>query len=353
MCLQLKRSLHQELTLEQAASCRNSIGTCKYLGFKYSLGEIDRFGGVSFFARTGCYDVIRHLHLRSNYTTVWVSTDNVVIDGHKSAMMWAGHSEHRLFVEALLKPGGIDKLPRGPKTGAKKGVRKTTPKKSARLKKMLQAPEMQKGHDVAQASADDVESFVGDVSSLLPGSLADPSQRPIVEAAGQDTEDLCVASTSKGHRCKRRRQHGCFCTHHYEATASQKFMLQLYEQVREPAQDAMASWEKALMDIAVQRSLEESQELQERLARSNALLDARVARLGLRRIATEPYGDCQFLAIIHSAQLPLSAQQLRHRIVQYLKPLLDGSVTEWKTSSEGGMQHGVPTWRSLTFGEMS
>ena len=43
--------------------------------------------------------------------------------------------------------------------------------------------------------------------------------------------------------------------------------------------------------------------------------------LGLRRIATEPYGDCQFLAIIHSAQLPFSAQQLRHRIVQYLKPL--------------------------------
>lgn len=95
---------------------------------------------------------------------------------------------------------------------------------------MLQAPEMQKGHDVAEASVDDVELVAVDVSSLLPGSLSDPSQRPIVEAAGQDAEDLCVASTSKGHRCKRRRQHCCFCTHHYDTTASQKFMLQLYEQ---------------------------------------------------------------------------------------------------------------------------
>ena len=244
-----------------------------------------------------------------------------MVDGHKSAMMWAGHSEHRLFVEALLKPGGIAKIPRGPKTGAKKGVRKATPKKSARLKKMLRAPEMQTGQDIAKASVEDVESLAVDVSSLLPGSLSDPSQRPIVEAAGQNAEDLCVASTSKGHRCKRRHQHGCFCTHHYDTTASQKFMLQLYEQVREPAQDAMASWEQALMDIAVQRSLEENQELKERLARSNALLDARVARLGLRRVATDPFGDCQFLAVIHSAQLPLSAQQLRYRIVQYLKPL--------------------------------
>ena len=136
------------------------------------------------FSVAGSYDVIRHLHLRSNFCTVWVTTDNRVVDGHRTYMSFAGHSEHSLFVHALLQPGGLAKIPGGPKSNLGKKRKKPLPKKSAHLKRMLRAPSSQNSNVVPAEILSEVRP--DDACDLLPGSVTESSQRAVVEAAGQE-----------------------------------------------------------------------------------------------------------------------------------------------------------------------
>ncbi|CAL1161178.1 unnamed protein product [Cladocopium goreaui] len=268
---------------------------------------------------TGSYDVIRHLHLRSNFCTVWVTTDNRVVDGHRTYMSFAGHSEHSLFVHALLQPGGLAKIPGGPKSNLGKKRKKPLPKKSAHLKRMLRAPSSQNSNVVPAEILSEVRP--DDACDLLPGSVTESSQRAVVEAAGQEKEVLCMSTTLRGDRCKRKRTHGCFCSHHFEISSTEKWSLQLYESVQEPASHAMDLWEERQLNLALQQSLQENQELMEKIAKSNAILDSRLHCLGLKRVPVAADGDCQFSAIVFSAQVPLTALQLRRSVVGYLRPL--------------------------------
>ena len=65
--------------------------------------------------------VLRHLRLRMNYTTVYVTTSDAIVDTHKHAMCGGGFSEFTLFLKALLKKGGLAAIPRGPHAPSKKG----------------------------------------------------------------------------------------------------------------------------------------------------------------------------------------------------------------------------------------
>lgn len=271
------------------------------------------------FSVAGSYDVIRHLHLRSNFCTVWVTTDNRVVDGHRTYMSFAGHSEHSLFVHALLQPGGLAKIPGVPKSNLGKKRKKPLPKKSAHLKRMLRAPSSQNSNVVPAEILSEVRP--DDACDLLPGSVTESSQRPVVEAAGQEKEVLCMSTTLRGDRCKRKRTHGCFCSHHFEISSNEKWSLQLYESVQEPASHAMDLWEETQLNLALQQSLQENQELMEKIEKSNALLDSRLHCLGLKRVPVAADGDCQFSAIVFSAQVPLTALQLRRSVVGYLRPL--------------------------------
>ena len=164
------------------------------------------------------------------------------MDGHRTYMSFAGHSEHSLFVHALLQPGGIAKIPGGPKSNLGKKRKKPLPKKSAHLKRMLRAPSSQNSNVVPAEILSEVRP--DDACDLLPGSVTESSQRAVVEAAGQEKEVLCMSTTLRGDRCKRKRTHGCFCSHHCEISSTEKWSLQLYESVQEPASHAMHLWEE-------------------------------------------------------------------------------------------------------------
>ena len=277
------------------------------------------FGHATAPAPAGAYDCIRHLHIRQNYTTVWVTTDGRVVDAHRHFMQGAGHSEHGLFVKTLLTPGASAAIPRGPNMSRKKR-RPATPKRSAKLKRMLSAPEGEGASDSQQRTVD-VELPEDCAKELLPGMVAKAGAMPILDASGQEKEALCLATTHQGRRCKRSRTHGNFCARHYEMASSQKHICELYDTIKAPAEHAMSDWEKSQIDLAIQLSQAESQGLQEQQEQSYRLLDERCRLRGLRRIPVDPYGNCQFEALVHAAQVPLSPSQLRFAVVQYLRPL--------------------------------
>jgi hypothetical protein len=268
---------------------------------------------------TGAYDCIRHLHLRQNYSTVWVSESNEVFDGHKHWMI-GGFSEHAEFVKSLLQRGSSQPIPVGVSLSAakKRAKKQATPKRSARLKSMLRAPEAESSCNPSPGCQ---VVLSADTQEYLPGALVQGKDLPILDSVGQETQSSCMAATNKGERCKRGRTHGSFCFHHYGIASSQKFALSLFGDVVEPARSAMQRWEKELLDLAIARTLQENEELRQRMERSLGQIDRRLAEMKLRRVPVPPYGNCQFEAIKVTAQLPIGVSDLRMSIVQYLRPL--------------------------------
>lgn len=53
------------------------------------------------------------------------------------------------------------------------------------------------------------------------------------------------------------------------------------------------------------------------------LLIRKLRRLGRRRLDTVADGNCQFVAIAHTAQIPISSQMLRVEVCQYLLKMED------------------------------
>ena len=64
--------------------------------------------------------------------------------------------------------------------------------------------------------------------------------------------------------------------------------------------------------MAVALSMADDEERQERCAQSRMAVSAKLQQLGLRRI------DCQFIALCYSGGMPVSHEQLRSQICDYL-----------------------------------
>ena len=66
---------------------------------------------------TGTYDFKRHMHLRQNYVTVFLTSDGSVLDMHKDFMKGGGFSEHSIFFDRLVHFRGdfLDSFCQGPR----------------------------------------------------------------------------------------------------------------------------------------------------------------------------------------------------------------------------------------------
>ena len=52
-------------------------------------------------AKTGTYDVQRHMELRNKYVILYVTDTNIIRDTHRHYIQGGGFSEHSLFIERL------------------------------------------------------------------------------------------------------------------------------------------------------------------------------------------------------------------------------------------------------------
>ena len=73
------------------------------------------------------------------------------------------------------------------------------------------------------------------------------------------------------------------------------------------------------MNIACALSLQDNENAGKQKERSLAALRPRLAKLGLERVEVQPFGDCQFLAALFSAFVPLDCQEFRAQVCQSLK----------------------------------
>ena len=156
---------------------------------------------------------------------------------------------------------------------------------------------------------------------MVPGSLRDKKQKPVLESCSQDMEKICLASTVSGLRCSKRRCKGHFCTVHAKLAASEASSDNLFDSVESPAQKALRQWEESQLQLAIRSSLEENEEVLAEIRRSNDLIDRRLQRQGRQRLVVQGDGNCQFAAVLASALLDMTVGQLRERVVAYLAPL--------------------------------
>ncbi|CAJ1417761.1 unnamed protein product [Effrenium voratum] len=233
--------------------------------------------------------MFRHLKLRHRYCTVYVRTDNTVVDAHQHFVEGAGHTEHALFVESLLRPAASLAVPKG-KASSGPGKRASKQARSERLRTMLQPPvalASQEGvalplQDLPAEMSDQVMSAEATVE-LLPGAAQVPSAVGALQACSSEAELLCMARTKKGDRCKNARCQGNFCKCHNEEAASRKFMLAFFTTVDAAAQQAMFAWEQSQTELALKNSLEKNLEVKQQIATANKILDDRVAAMSRRR----------------------------------------------------------------------
>ena len=188
------------------------------------------------------------------------------------------------------------------------------------LKSMLKPPQLA-ASSTGVAPSQEAEMPLLDCQSMVPGSLRDKKQKPVLESCSQDMEKNCLASTVSGLRCSKRRCAGHFCTVHAKLAASEASSDNLFDSVESPAQKALRQWEESQLQLAIRSSLEENEEVLAEIRRSNDLIDRRLQRQGRQRLVVQGDGNCQFAAVLASAQLDMTVGQLRERVVAYLAPL--------------------------------
>ena len=131
---------------------------------------------------TQTYEINRHMHLRHAYVSVFVCSDDTVVDEHKHWMQAAGQSEHAWFVASLLNlpqyQEALQQHKRGPVNSQPKKVAKIQPKakRSEELKRMLQAPEEESVCPDAASSSDcgrlPLQALQLDSSIQNPGTIS-------------------------------------------------------------------------------------------------------------------------------------------------------------------------------------
>ena len=225
-------------------------------------------------------------------------------------MEGGGVSEHALFVQQLLSPDGIAQVPSGSRVTKKRGKR---PQKRSERENSMLKPLQLTASSTGVASSQEAERPLLDCQSTVPGSLRDKKQKPVLESCSQDMEKICLASTVSGLRCSKRRCKGHFCTVHAKLAASKASSDNLFDSVESPAQTQL--------QLAIRSSLEENEEALAEIRRSNDLIDRRLQRQGRQRLVVQGDGNCQFAAVLASAQLDMTVGQLRERVVAYLAPL--------------------------------
>ena len=240
----------------------------------------------------------------------YVCGKNQVYDVRKN-FTEGGHSEHSLFIQQLLSPDGAHSIPEGVRSSKKhKGPRRK--KRSEKLKTMLKPPALATSTTKAER---EISAPVD--RNVLPGSLRDSSQKPILESCSQFVEDRCLAAKNNGQRCSKRRASGNFCTLHLKLAGSQNSKDNLFDVVNAPASDALSQWEHTQLQLAIEQSFAESEEHRVEMEASNKVLDARLKKEGLRRVEILADGNCQFGAVIRSGHLRVSIAQLRSEVVTW------------------------------------
>lgn len=82
---------------------------------------------------------------------------------------------------------------------------------------------------------------------------------------------------------------------------------------------AAERWEKEQIDMAMKLSLEQSDELMEKIRRSREKISRKLKKRDLEVVETARDGTCQFLAVLFSAGIEMDVQQFRMQVVQYLR----------------------------------
>jgi hypothetical protein len=273
---------------------------------------------------TGTYDFKRHMHLRQNYVTVFLTSDGSVLDMHKDFMKGGGFSEHSIFFDRLVHFRGdfLDSFCQGPRNNRPQSRRKKkNGKKSEALNRMLAAPAA-----VASVHEDSValqhpvkKEFVRSSSSRTVKKVVRTESFPIpkLEAAAKDffgslmqrsQNKDCAAKTKDGFRCTRPAERGMFCKQHAKLTKTTKFVSKSWEAVGKFVQSAKMAYSKTRAPMDAHG-----------VGRSLSLVNRRLDSLGRLRQNTEPDGDCQFLAVVATAELDLSAHELRAQVCDYLQ----------------------------------
>ena len=189
---------------------------------------------------TGCYDVFRHIRLREQCTTLYITDRDVVIDGHKHYQQGGGYTEHSIFPRQVIDSNGfLQEIPQGPKSKQKKMPRKM--KRSARTKAML-APPAQKRSSCEPCTAEKRQTVAPapnpwEVEAFLPGLPHEPNLLPVVSCVGAHRSDTssqsCWATTKSGGRCMRKRVAGNFCQQHFNEISAQKQQMAFFEEVED------------------------------------------------------------------------------------------------------------------------
>ena len=294
------------------------------------------------------YDIARHMVLRRSYVSVFVTWPDgqdgepAAVDFHKHYIEGGGYTEHGEFVKGLIKEGSLASLKLDKKKTQKYPQTKPKPKRSAALKAMLQAPGGPPTQPATEPAsplppADSAKTARGPPPAVPapPGDegaeRAPPRRAPVPSAAaGSSSGDVppkncteadrrCKAKThwnsasrsSPGGQCSRPAlPGGMFCAQHQKAFESQ------HHQQRTAR--AMAAAEHAKVRLANQRSREEAGENAAIRAERQRRVDARLAAFGLRRVETDPCGNCQFIAVAKTAGTTQSHLGLREEAADYL-----------------------------------
>jgi len=249
--------------------------------------------------KTGTYDFNKHMWLRRNFVTIYVSTDGkAAIDMHKHAVEGAGWSEHVVFVQQLFthKKRGMQLVCKGHGDSLKKRiVRNRFGKKGAKLKARVRAPAKQNAHEF-------------EVVHVKP-TVEDGEVKKYVSVAPVDGK--CMAQTMLGKRCENIRTKGCrFCKNHkkYFETGRGNNVIAKDDQLRLRAAAAKKQWErfsspreKEDFERAVRNSLVESKEDGEKAAKLRQRLlhpDQFHKTVPLEVVGIHTDGNCQFHALV-------------------------------------------------------
>ena len=286
---------------------------------------------------TGAYDVFRHTYLRQGFVTVYVTVEGRILDGHKHYIQAGGQSEHSVFVQGLLNKGFLDQIKQGPKKSRpSKPHPKPKCKWSERLKNMLKPPAQEEcpasgavapsAAAAASGAAAMAKSKAKSSAKSLPGQSVGPATSSFLhcQAATNQEDQQCMAQTKDGERCERYRKKGNFCVQHAKVLEGQKSLKAMYLTIKiflGSAHNTFNDQEAAQVAQAIQNSLEDNEEAQQKLKRSMALLAPRLRMRNIRRVDTQALGDCQFIAVAMSGKLDIHHESLRQQVCDYLEAL--------------------------------
>ena len=160
-----------------------------------------------------------------------------------------------------------------------------------------------------------------EATRFLPGLPAESSNFAGAHCVGaSDSSDgACFATLVRGGRCKRARSVGNFCKQHAHEMRKAERQEQCWDSIADHVAEAATRFEEEQMNLACALSLQDNENARKQKERSLAALRPRLAELGLERVEVEPFGDCQFLAVLFSASVPLDCQEFRAQVCQYLK----------------------------------